>query len=450
MAVVLGNPVRRGVIAAALSGGSVLALIAATATAHAGAFGLREQSAAGQGLSFAGAAAGGAGLGSMFWNPATITMNPGIQTSTSLNFIGPYAKFTADPASGAFYRGSTSGDLGQDAVTAASYGSWQINDRFWLGYQLTAPFGLVTKPDRTFRGRPYGDTTRVVSIEAAPTLGYRVNDMLSLGASVRVMSFKVKYGSAAPSTVVPAANWGVAYLEGDSTGYGFSLGATLTPMAGTEIGLGYRSMVKQEISGNFNSALGVVPFKADAYLPEQVTLGVRQAVGQQLTLLGGVEWTNWSRLGFPRVINQVTGRQLAQVPTLPLDYKDGWFFSIGAEYAFTPEWTARAGLGYEVSPIDDNVRNLRLPDNDRIWASLGVSYKWSDRIAFDVGYTHIFPQNTTVAIAPGNPTFNPALAAFGPLVGKVDAHVDIISVAWRFRWDDPSKTVGVMPVKAKY
>jgi len=58
------------VLLASVAAGS---MVAGSSAAHAGAFGLREQSAAGQGLSFAGAAAGGAGLGSMFWNPATMT-----------------------------------------------------------------------------------------------------------------------------------------------------------------------------------------------------------------------------------------------------------------------------------------------------------------------------------------------------------------------------------------
>ena len=426
--------------AAFVAGVSLIALAGAT-TAQAGSFGLREQSAVGQGLSFAGAAAGGAGLGSMFWNPATITMNPGIQTSTTLSGISPYAKFKDQGSSSLPYRGSTSGDVGQDAVLASSYGSWQLNDNVWLGYQLTTPFGLVTKPDATFPGRTYGNTTKVMSIEAAPTIGYRVNDMLSFGASLRVMGFKVKYAS------VTGGALGAPTLEGDDVGIGYSLGATFTPMPGTSIGIGFRSAVEQELSGTFTSNLGVVPFKANALLPEQLTLGVRQQIGERFTALAGVEWTNWSRLGFPRVYNQLTGAQLAAVPALPLDYKDGWFFSIGGEYVVNPEWTVRAGLGYEVSPIEDRTRNLRLPDNDRIWASLGATYTWSNRISFDVGYTHIFPQSTRVAIAPGNPTYNPLL---GSLIGKVDGHVDIVAVAWKFRWDDPSKPIGVLPVKAKY
>ena len=61
-----------------LRAGSALGLLViATAQADAGGFAIREQSAYGQGTSFAGIAAGGA-LSSMFWNPATITQVRGI------------------------------------------------------------------------------------------------------------------------------------------------------------------------------------------------------------------------------------------------------------------------------------------------------------------------------------------------------------------------------------
>ena len=49
---------------------------------------------------------------------------------------------------------------------------------------------------------------------------------------------------------------------------------------------------------------------------------------------------------------------------LPFEYDDGWFFSLGGEFDVTERATVRAGIGYQLSPIDDNVRNYRLPYND--------------------------------------------------------------------------------------
>ena len=63
-----------------LRAGSALGLAMMTAaTANAGGFAVREQSAYFQGMSFAGAAAGG-DLSGMFWNPAVMTQFAGVNS----------------------------------------------------------------------------------------------------------------------------------------------------------------------------------------------------------------------------------------------------------------------------------------------------------------------------------------------------------------------------------
>ena len=47
--------------------------------------------------------------------------------------------------------------------------------------------------------------------------------------------------------------------------------------------------------------------------------------------------------------------------TLPFQYKDGWFFSGGAEYKWTDRLTVRGGIGYEISPVKDQVRDAADP-----------------------------------------------------------------------------------------
>ena len=86
---------RRGWTGYLRSGTALGLLVIATAQASAGGFGIREQSAYGQGTSFAGIAAGGA-LSSMFWNPATMTQVPGIQSESDVAGILAYAAHTPE------------------------------------------------------------------------------------------------------------------------------------------------------------------------------------------------------------------------------------------------------------------------------------------------------------------------------------------------------------------
>jgi long-chain fatty acid transport protein len=164
-------------------------------------------------------------------------------------------------------------------------------------------------------------------------------------------------------------------------------------------------------------------------LPDVVSVGLRQRLTPQWTGLATVEWTNWSRIG----TSVVSG---APVPTtLPFQYKDGWLFSLGAEYMMTEKMKLRGGVGFEKSPITDDVRIPLLPDNDRYWLSVGASYQMTPKLSFDLAYSHLFVKSTPIDITAtsGNPWYTGV-----PYVGTVDSHVDIISVAMKYRWDTPA------------
>ena len=53
--------------------------------------------------------------------------------------------------------------------------------------------------------------------------------------------------------------------------------------------------------------------------------------------------------------------------------------------------TVRSGLAFEKSPIQNaSERLIQVPDSDRWWASVGATYKYSEKFTFDFAYTHIF------------------------------------------------------------
>lgn len=415
---------------------SLTALAAATSSASAGGFGIREQSATAQGVSFAGAASGSGGLSSMFWNPATITMAPGWQSENHLSFIIPESKIT--PVAGTsplLLPLGPSGDIGLDAAVVAGYNSYQVNDRLWVGLSAGAPFGLATKPNFTSAGQPYARTARIVSFNVNPVIGFKVNEWLSIAAGPTFQYFDLK--SRRASGFAPTSP--NITVEGDDIGVGFTAGVTLTPFAGTSLGVGFRSSVHHRLEGNLLTPVSVTPVSANVNTPETVTVGLSQQVTQDLRLHAGFEWTNWSRLKTPAIVGPA-----GPIAGFPLNYKDGYFYSVGAEYQFLPQWVVRAGVAYEDSPITEAVRSPRLPDNDRIWLSLGASYQWSDKLSFDLAYSHIFVRNTRIRIVQGQQDFiaDPRLPGGGlPLVADVDSRVDIVSVGMKYRWDNPARPI---------
>jgi long-chain fatty acid transport protein len=401
---------------------------------HAGGFALREQSAAGLASSFAGAAAGGA-LSSMFWNPATMTQQPGISAELAGTGIFPYASNKTDSRSTLAAFGGT-GDTAKDAFLPAAYASWQLNPNAWLGVSINSPFGLAAGFPDLWAGRNYGADTKLKTYNATPSVAIRVNDWIAVGFGVQI-----QYASASLSSGLLPVAGSSTDLSGTGWGYGWTAGITLSPRPETQIGLGWRSAVDQKIGGTLSTIPGlpgstVGSVDVTLALPDIVSLGVRHRIDPDWTLLGTIEWSNWSRIG-TAIVKQPSGAAalVTGAPAeLPFRYKDGWFYSVGTEYALTSQTTLRAGIGYEVSPVTDQVRTPRLPDNDRVWLAAGLSHQISPNITFDIAYSRIVVRNThiDVSAASGNPWFNGNVT----YVGDVDAHVDIFSVG--LRWAMPA------------
>ena len=431
---------RKGMREALLAGVAGFAIAAAATGAQAGGFALREQSAQGMGQAFAGSAAGAGGLSSMFWNPATITKFDGIQSNWSISGIIPYARITPTPTTPTAALGGT-GDVAQNAVLPASYTSIQINPWLWAGLQVNTLIGLATKTPYTWSGQVYNRLSKVFSAEVTPTIGIKINDMISVGLGLRVMYFKTRLSSAAGAG--PGAP-GVR-LEGEDLTLGFSGGVTFTPFAGTELGIGYRSKVKPHLEGTLLTPATYMAINSKISLPDQITAGLRQKVTDQFTFLAGFEWTNWSTLSsFPVIKSHAPGAG-ATVTTLAFQYRDGWFASIGGEYKWSPALTVRAGVGYERTPVADAVRTPRLPDNDRIWLTIGGTYNFNSKLSADFSFAHVIPKKGSINIAPGHPAF-----AGLPFAATVKSRLDIVAVGLNYRWDDPAVVQGNLPIVRKY
>jgi long-chain fatty acid transport protein len=433
------------------------ALCVTSIDANAGGLAVREQSAYGQGSSFAGIAAGGS-LSSMFWNPATMTQFAGIQSESVLSGILPYS--THSVTSGTFAAFGGAGNSGIDALVPASYLSYQLNQQLWLGLSINAPYGLAVRFPDMWAGRNYAESSKLQTYNATPTIAYRFNDMVSVGVGVQI-----QYGKADLARGLPANNAGVppgltnvASIAGDGWGYGFTAGVTLTPTPTTTIGIGYRSAINQKISGTLTLPAGGIftpgfgstpgPVNTTLNLPDTITVGLRQRLTPQWTALAGFEWARWSRIGTSEIL-QSSGAPATVVATpvrVRFEWSDGWFASLGAEYQWNERLAVRGGLGFEKSPITDQVRTPLLPDNDRIWLSIGGTYKWSNKLSFDAAYSHIFVKDTPINLsaASGNPSFNGVT-----YIGSANSHVDIISVGLKYRWDEPAAPAKVGIFKAK-
>ena len=390
----------KGLIAAV----ALLALSGAAGSALAGGFQLHEQSAEYQGMSFAGTAAGGMGLSSMFWNPATITQHSGWKDDINGTLVDPYSR--ARDETGGLGGVPDSGNIGKLAFIPASYDSYQINEMFWIGMAMNSPFGMATRNSSISRGALYGYKSKIFTFNVNPMVGVKLSDMISLGFGLQVNYMKGNLSNAVGGTVI-------AKVKGNDWGLGFTAGLTLTPTETTTIGIGYRSRIKHKLKGSyFGPGVSLGPASVDHTLPDQFTVSVRQQISPDFALLGTVEWTNWSL--FKSFIIKRAG---VPVGGNVYNWKDSWMFSVGGEYKYSDALVLRAGYAYERSPVPDATRGVRVPDNNRHWLSLGASYVANDWVTFHAGYSHLFVKKAPVNITA------PAFTA------TYKSHVNIFSVS---------------------
>jgi long-chain fatty acid transport protein len=422
---------------------AIAAIIGGMNSALAGGFINQSQSTVFNGMAYAGWGAAGGDPSSMFINPATMTQFPAFTTSTNLFGIFPYSKITGFGNTAAPPNNSiSSGDIGQDAFSTASYYIMPLSRSVVVGLSVNSPFGFTTSPNTPWGGQNVSETTSLRTYTFTPSIAFKYSEALSFGFGIQAQYAKARIVSnAAPPPVAPGALVG---LKGDGSGFGITAGVTYRPWAGTEIGLGYRSRINQELEGRFigfPAPLGGSPIQGFLKLPDRVNLSVRQAINSQWDVLGTVEWQGWSRIGTSQLKGPLVG--LGPLRALPFEYKDGWFFALGSEYKYSPKLTLRGGVAYEIAPVSDRVRSTRLTDNDRLWTSIGMSYKWSERLTFNASYSHVFVKNAPINVVPGNPNFNPLAPA--TFQGRAKSHVDIVSLGLTTSWGGTAT-----PVVAKY
>jgi long-chain fatty acid transport protein len=432
---------------------ALIALVVTTSQASAGGLAIREQSAWGEGASYAGVAAGGS-PSAMFWNPATTTQNGKFALENSVSMIFPQTTQTGTnnlpPAPPPIFFNDGIPNSSEPAIVAAGYASMQLNDRLWLGFSLNSPFGLsVGFNNPNWAGAFYGESSTLKTYNASPSVAYKVTEWLSVG-----VGFHAQYGQAnlrraigGPIPGFSSPNVNLAQLTGDGWGFGYTAGVTLTPTPWTQIGVGYRSAMDQSINGSlttngFGGTPG--PIATTLKLPDSVNLGIRQGIMSGLTALGTVEWTGWRRIGTSNVVQGngapalVPAAGTPGVPvTIPFQWHDGWFYSIGLEYVAAPAWTVRGGIGYEISPVTDLVRIPLLPDNNRIWYSVGLTNNVTPGVSVDLAYSFVDVQNATVNVVPGNPSFN-GLVTY---TGTSKASISIFSVGVKFKLGEPPAAV---------
>ena len=91
-------------------------------------------------------------------------------------------------------------------------------------------------------------------------------------------------------------------------------------------------------------------------------------------------------------------------------------------------------MAYDQTPTQNAYRDPRIPDTNRIWLSVGASYKANNHLSFDGAYTHFILQNQTVNVvqADGQSINSTVPLEVNTVHAKFSGSADIVALGVRY------------------
>ncbi len=336
------------------------------------------------------------------YNPAAITDLPGLQLTAGTLLVngaidfrpssgpaieGDFGGTVANPPPSSFFVSAKPGDLG-----------WPSFDSLTLGLGVYSPFGNITRYPRTSSLAPVLTRTASPILDITPTVAFRANPMLALGAGLDIYTFSGLFGEGhveIQQTAADLARAGFPFapdddieLNGRDTALGYHAALLLTPLRNEQgqplvnVALVYRSRTTLNLTGQFlNRSRGfALGAKADLNLPQVVTTGlavwpVRDARREWKVEIDVdyADWTSFDHL-------DVTLSNGAVLPN-PRNWQNAYVVMAGTEYKFVkpawlPAWdvSIRGGYVFADSPVPERTFKPDVPDSNSHSYSAGIGF----------------------------------------------------------------------------
>lgn len=435
-------------------------------SAFAAGYQINEVSPSLQGSALAGSAATDNDVSSMFINPATLSNLQENQVYVGASEIMPHISMSnahaihtvnvpgiPDSSITATVLGRHSeSNVGQSALVPDAYIGWRLGNCLTAGLAVVGPFGLITNYNRDSVVRFASKYSAVKTVDIIPAVAFAINNKWSVGVGFQAQYLKAIFSNFnGPYTGVSEIDAFIAsthqtYLKASGWGYGYTVGVLFNPDACTRLGVGYRSIISERISGNgwqFTSPGETVPAPSQDFLFNART-SVRAAVKTPaiLTISAARDIGNWTvkasaQLNFWNTFKQISidmPDAFATNSTIQVKWRNSWLGALGADYRATCNWIVRGGVAYDQSPTINRTRDTRIPDAERVWLTFGATYQASRHWSIDGAYQHLFMRDQNVKVTQASGTN--AIATLPLEVNQVRAHykgsADIFGLAFRY------------------
>jgi long-chain fatty acid transport protein len=365
----------------------------------------------------------------IYFNPAGLGFQGGLNILAGATLIAPKSDFT----NSSNVKTNMESQMFYPPNLYVSYG---LESGWTFGLGVFTPYGLGTKWKPDWEGRYLAVETELQTFYINPTVAYKVNEQLSVGAGVSYV-----YGSVMLTRKVniglPIPDWDMK-LDGTGNNFNFNAGLLYKATEQLSAGISYRHKTVIEFDGDAtftnvpNVPLPSPPYppglmlpalfpnqtgKTELPMPAMIKAGLAYQINENILVEGDFEYVLWSAydsltVNFDQGIAGQTKSSDAK------EYKNSFLVRLGGQYSLD-KIAIRAGLVYDQSPVPDKSLEPLLPDADRIEAIIGFGYMINEKFRVDAAYQFIKASERTVS-APTNTfpgTYNSTAHLFGLNLG---------------------------------
>ncbi len=285
------------------------------------------------------------------------------------------------------------------------YGAGKISENLVAGIGITTPYGNSLKWGDNWDGRYLIQDIKLQTIFVSPTLSYKLNEKLSVGAGM-VMAFGgVDLNRALYLRPLNAAfPDGKVNLKGNTTAYGYTAGIFYQISDKLSSGLSYRSKVLLKIDDGdadftVNPAVATLfpdgKFASELPMPSNLTLGLGWQANEKWFFafdLQMVGWSAYESLDFDFASNTAA----VQDSKTPKKFENTMIYRLGASYTPTSSIVLRAGVYYDETPVQDYYLTPETPGTNKVGSSFGLSWLLNDKLSIDASLLRIIGQERKI------------------------------------------------------
>ena len=424
------------------------AMLFAAGGASAAAFQLSEVSTSGLGRAYAGEAAIADNASVVATNPALMSLFKtnqfsvgGVYVDSKINMNGdvnvtsPLAMSQLNPkgllaSNSASHRSIVPGSLVPNMYFVAP-----INDKFALGGGMNVNFGLKSEYDNKYNGGVFGGTTDLTALNLNLSGSYRVTEGFSAGLGLNAIYAQAKIErragiiSDAVSRVGTAIDMGLINIPNEYAptvkvlrhsitskdkiltqlqdkadwAFAWNAGVMYQFNENHRIGLSYHSKVDIDFTDHTATSLQAQRIGQEGglklNLPDYLEFSGFHQLTEKFAMHYSYKYSHWSRLKNLYATYHADGVEAFHKK---MYYRNSSRVALGGTYNVDDKLTLRAGIAYDQAAATEHA-SAAIPDTDRMWYSLGATYKFTPNLSVDLGYAYLkgkkvkFTEKQTVA-----------------------------------------------------